>query len=304
MKNLTIVTPTYNRSEALRILFKSLCEQSCKLFTWVVVDDGSTDNTKLTVEEFIQNNNLDIKYFQKKNSGKHKSINWILQFINTELVFIVDSDDYLSADAVKHIFSDWSKYKENKVVSLQYLKGYTNGNLIGDKFKVNYEITSHVKSRLLEKVKGDKAEIWKTEVLRENKFIEFDDEKFLSEQHTYFQISGSEKILTINKIIYYSEYRMDGLSNIIRYLQFTNPNGAIENAIITAKYTKSFDVRFKQFLMITALSFRKTTNSVFNNIRKAKYNFIWLSILPLSILFYYYLKIYYKKINSTLNKFH
>lgn len=292
---LTIITPTYNREETLKKLYISLCNQSCKLFKWIIVDDGSTDDTKMVVDEFINDNLLEINYFKKKNSGKHKAINWVLNLINTELVFIVDSDDYLEEDAINQIFNDWNEYKENNIVSLQYLRGYTNGNLIGDEFKGNYEITTHIKSRLLDKVKGDKAEVWTTNVLLENKFIEFENEKFLSEQYTYFKISGPEKIMTINKIIYFSEYRTDGLSNKIRYLQFTNPNGAIENAIITAIYTKSSVVRLKQFLMITALSFRKTTNSLIVNIKRAKYNFIWLSIIPISILFYYYLKHLYQK---------
>lgn len=295
IKFLTIITPTYNRSETLQTLYMSLCNQSSKLFKWIIVDDGSTDDTKMVVDEFINDNLLEINYFKKKNSGKHKAINWVLNLINTELVFIVDSDDYLWEDAINQIFNDWNEYKENNIVSLQYLRGYPNGNLIGNEYKGNYEITTHIKSRLLDKVKGDKAEVWTTNVMLENKFIEFENEKFLSEQYTYFKISGPKKIMTINKIIYFSEYRTDGLSNKIRYLQFTNPNGAIENAIITAIYTKSSVVRLKQFLMITALSFRKTTNSLIVNIKRAKYNFIWLSIIPISILFYYYLKHLYQK---------
>ena len=292
---LTIITPTYNREETLKKLYISLCNQTSKMFKWIIVDDGSTDNSQLIADKFIKDNFFEILYHKRKNSGKHKSINWALQFIDTELVFIVDSDDYLLEDAVEIILNDWSEHKKSKIVSLQYLKAESNGILIGNEFKVNYEITTHVKSRLFDKVKGDKAEIWKTEILRDNKFIEFENEKFLSEQYSYFQISGSEKVLTINKIIYFSEYRTDGLSNKIRYLQFTNPNGAIENAIITAIYTKSLVVRLKQFLMITALSFRKTTKSLIVNIKRAKYNLIWLSIIPLSILFYYYLKHLYQK---------
>jgi glycosyltransferase involved in cell wall biosynthesis len=266
----------------------------------MIVDDGSTDNTRELVEKFKINCDFNIIYLYKENSGKHKSINHSMSLIETELTFIVDSDDYLLPNAVENILEDWNLYKSKNIVSLQYLRGFPNLLVIGDNFKSNYEITTHSKTRSIDRVRGDKAEIWKTDLLKENPFLEFKDEKFLSEQYTYYIISGSYKILTINKIIYICEYRADGLSNKIRFLQFSNPKGSIENAILSAKETNSFYVKFKQFLLISSLSFRKGTDSIFSNLKRAEYNKSWLLLTPMSMIFYLYL--YYKFLQIKINK--
>ena len=88
----SILTPTFNRGKLLYKLYNSLINQSNKNFEWVVIDDGSTDNTKQVINKYISDNKISIKYFYKNNGGKHKAINYGMQYINSELTFIVVSN--------------------------------------------------------------------------------------------------------------------------------------------------------------------------------------------------------------------
>lgn len=110
-KLLTILTPTYNRGKYLEDIFKVLQQQTNQNFEWLIVDDGSTDNTKEIVESFIESNKLRIRYFCKENGGKHTAVNYGLKYISTKLTVILDSDDTFTNDAVEVIEKT---YNENK----------------------------------------------------------------------------------------------------------------------------------------------------------------------------------------------
>ena len=100
---ITVFTPTYNRAYCLGNLFNSLCSQTYTDFEWLIVDDGSTDNTKSLVEGFCCNSNINIRYVYQKNGGKHRAINRGVAEARGELFFIVDSDDTLPGDSLETI---------------------------------------------------------------------------------------------------------------------------------------------------------------------------------------------------------
>ena len=99
----TILTSAYNRADLLLRLFQSLLKQTCNNFEWLIVDDGSTDDTEAIVKEWIQEAQFPIRYFKQENGGKHRAINRGLREARGELFFIVDSDDYLTSDAIETI---------------------------------------------------------------------------------------------------------------------------------------------------------------------------------------------------------
>ena len=100
MSDITILTPTYNREKLLHKLYKSLCNQKDKDFEWIVVDDGSNDNTDEYIETIQKKADFPIRYYKKNNGGKHTALNYGCQYVKTKLVFIVDSDDTLTDDAI------------------------------------------------------------------------------------------------------------------------------------------------------------------------------------------------------------
>ena len=114
MKTVAILTPTYNRAHTLDKLYESLLIQTSFDFKWYLVDDGSSDTTEEKVKEFV-NDKFEMLYIKKENGGKHTALNVGVSQIEEELTFIVDSDDYITSDAVETIVSDWEKYRNIEI---------------------------------------------------------------------------------------------------------------------------------------------------------------------------------------------
>jgi glycosyltransferase involved in cell wall biosynthesis len=132
---LTVFTPTYNRASLLPELFASLQAQGDRRFRWLVVDDGSTDGTKALVESFQAAARFQIDYIYKENGGKHTALNAMLDVVETELVMIVDSDDYLLSDGVETVLRDYGNIADKSGASaIVYPRAYPGGKIIGDAF--------------------------------------------------------------------------------------------------------------------------------------------------------------------------
>ena len=107
MKTLTIFTPTFNRAYTLHKCYESLKRQTSKDFVWLIIDDGSSDNTKELVDKWINENEVEIRYYYQKNQGMHGAHNTAYKLIETEINTCIDSDDYITDDAVEKIVNFW-----------------------------------------------------------------------------------------------------------------------------------------------------------------------------------------------------
>lgn len=231
MNEITILTPTYNRAGCLPKLYQSLQRQTNKNFKWFIIDDGSTDNTKDLVEKWREENKVQIEYQYKKNGGKHKALNMAIQQVNTKMTFIVDSDDYITDDAIDVIYKYYNKYIDNEdLCGFSFLRKYENGEINGKIFPVNEKIESYIDSRVNGNIMGDKAEVFYTECLKEYPFPEFENEKFLSEAVVWIKMALKYKMVHINKAIYVGEYLENGLTKNIRNNKINSPLGNIELA--------------------------------------------------------------------------
>lgn len=287
MKLISILTPTYNRENTLNRLFNSLLNQKKQNFEWIVIDDGSTDNTKKLVNVFLKQSEFKIKYIYKKNGGKHTAINLGVLNSKCELSFILDSDDYLKADATEEIEKYWLKYKNNnKICGLSFLKGDINNNIIGDKFPYEEYISNHIDYRHNRKIYGDKAEVFKTDVLKLYKFPEEFNEKLVPEDLVWTRISIKYDTVYINKIIYLCEYQSDGISSGGRKYLFKSPNS------LRMLYNESVDSRFKlnlrlkhsiQYCIYSFFADKKIKNIIFESNNKK------LSIFSLPVAYIIYL---------------
>ena len=232
MSNITVLTPTYNRGKLLEKLYESLCAQDCKDFEWLIVDDGSTDDTSERVEQMKQTADFPILYYEKENGGKHTALNYAYQFIRTPLTFIVDSDDSLTGDAVSYIDEIYKKYKnESDLCGFSFLRGKPNGRYLStsgvpqDGMKESY-----VDCRINRSIGGDMAEVWYTHCLKEYPFPEFQGEKFLGEDIVWVRMSEKYKMRFFNRVIYVSDYLEDGLTNNRRKHNIKSPNGCVVRA--------------------------------------------------------------------------
>ena len=128
VKTLTILTPTYNREKNLSILYESLKKQACQDFCWLLIDDGSQDNTETLAQGWLQEREISMEFLKKENGGKHTALNLGLDRIETELTFIVDSDDWLPENAVEIILRYHEKYREVQgLCGYSFLRFYPDG---------------------------------------------------------------------------------------------------------------------------------------------------------------------------------
>ena len=217
---ITVFTPTYNRGNLLPNLYDSLCQQKYKNFEWLIIDDGSVDNTENVVNEFIchQERGFNIRYIKKNNGGKHTAINLGVQLAEGELFFIVDSDDSLPDNSLELISSVYlqSSADENLGGVCGYM-AHHNGDLIGHFVKTDLFKANTRELQYKYNVSWDMAEIFKTAVLKEFPFPEFDDERFCPEDLVLFQVSRKYSLLVFPSVVYFRDYLDGGLTdNIIR----------------------------------------------------------------------------------------
>ncbi|CAG9606594.1 glycosyltransferase family A protein [Pseudoneobacillus rhizosphaerae] len=237
-KLITIITPTYNRGYLLERLYNSLVKQTNKNFKWLIIDDGSIDNTRNLIDQFISENNLNISYIYKTNGGKHTALNKGIKEIDSILTFIVDSDDYLTNDSIEKISEEWERIKHLNLSGICFLKGYSESKVVGDKYPEDYLIDNYINLSINKKIYGDKAEIWLTRLLKDNPFPEFEGEKFIGESVVWNKIANSHDMLFINRIIYLCEYMEDGLTKAGRKLRIKSPLGRMENAKLSFSSNK------------------------------------------------------------------
>ena len=123
MPTLTVFTPAYNRAHTITRTYESLCRQTCKDFTWLVVDDGSTDGTRALIEQWIAAGVIDIRYIYQANQGMHGAHNTAYRNITTELNTCIDSDDYMPDDAVQQIVDFWKAHGSDRYAGIIALDG-------------------------------------------------------------------------------------------------------------------------------------------------------------------------------------
>ena len=216
----TVFTPTYNRAYILEHLYQSLCLQTCKDFEWLIVDDGSTDNTEELVVSWLSETSFSIRYIRQENAGKHFAINRGVKEAQGELFLIVDSDDHLTQDAIQVLSEGFVEIAhDTNFAGISGVRVDFNGKRIGDSLPVDVLDCSALDLRLVHGIQGDMAEAYKTSVLKEFPFPEIYREKFCPEALVWNRIAQQYKLRYINKGYYRCEYRPDGLTAKITKLR-------------------------------------------------------------------------------------
>ena len=240
---ITVFTPTYNRGNLLNRLYQSLCRQNYKEFEWIIVDDGSLDDTS-SIVNIIQDKHpcgdFSILYYKKENGGKHTAVNTGVQKAHGDLFFIADSDDILPPNALQTVAEVWEQTKYNN--SIGGICGFdgdiNDGSIIGTGFPkevhlLNIELSNHISIGYIDattrdvrfklKVDGDMKEVFRTSVLREFPFPEIKGERFCPEVLVWNRVASKYKLRHINKIIYLVEYQQDGITSAITKSRMNSP---------------------------------------------------------------------------------
>lgn len=224
---ISVLTATYNRANLLPRLYESIVNNIKNNIDleWIIIDDGSKDSTKETVENFIKENKIVIKYFFQENQGKMQAINNVIQYAQGDLLIECDSDDYFTNNAFKSIEKAYNENKNNndKYYALCFLKYNQNKENMGrnsrDKFTTMFDLY------FKQGENGEKALVFNTEIRKQYKYELENKEKFVTEARMFHKMDEKYNIICINEPIMICEYQNEGYTKNIKKQFVENPYG-------------------------------------------------------------------------------
>lgn len=223
MKTLTVFTATYNRAHTIGRTYESLCRQTCNDFEWLVVDDGSTDNTKELVNSWIAENKIPIRYIYKENGGLYTGYNTAYANIDTELNVCIDSDDYMPDNGVELIVNTWKAKGSNKYAGIIGLDFFLNGEPIGGYFPEDLKETHLLDLTLKHIHRGDTKQAMRTDLMKQvAPQVGFPGEKNFNPVYMLLQVDDNYPLIVLNENLCFVEYQQgDSMSKAI-YKQYIN----------------------------------------------------------------------------------
>lgn len=242
MKQLTIFTPTYNRAYTLPRLYESLLKQDTSVFKWLIVDDGSTDNTKELIDGWIHEGKLEIRYIYQRNAGKMAAHNLGVKECDTELFLCCDSDDWMAENSIKPALDFWNAYQKElsgMVGPKRLLKKELSG-MVGPRDNKKSETDSLETIPKNEKTDtlsglyqkgyfGETALFFRTSIIRQYPFPIIEGEKFIPEGYVYRQLDDKYELLIYPAYCMDCEYQPDGYTNNGLKLKIKNPKSSLLN---------------------------------------------------------------------------
>lgn len=289
MVSITVFTTTFNRAYCLPKLYESLVLQTNQDFEWLIIDDGSTDNTENLVKVWIDEKKIDIRYLRKENGGMHTGHNVAYANICTELNICIDSDDFMPEMAIEHILHFWKQNKDERIAGILGLDIYKDGSLVSTKkfpSNIRYGKYSELKGKY--GLKGDIKFVYRTEIIKKYPdYPVFDNEKFTPLGYKYLLIDRDYDMLFLNEPLCVVEYMEDGSTKNIIKQYFKNPNGFIYERKIRMKYSYSLKERF--FNAIHYVSTCKIANQK-NIILHSTNKILTIVAYPLGLALYHYLR--------------
>lgn len=227
----SILTATYNRAKYLPKLYKSIVDNIDEDYEmeWLIMDDGSTDNTEEVCKSFVDEKNLVVKYYKQENQGKMQAINNLAKYVSGELWIECDSDDYFVKNALKIIDKKSTMLQENKnLYALVFLKNENTSKLSGNKFPFEDKDTTMFDLYFKHGVIGEKIIVFNSEIRKKYQYIIEPGEKFCTEARMYHQIDLKYSVRCYNQVVIEGEYQSDGYTKNIKKVFLESPKGHYE----------------------------------------------------------------------------
>lgn len=226
MPTLTIFTPAYNRAHTLPRTYESLRSQSCKDFVWLIVDDGSADNTAELVRSWQEKGNgFEIRYIYKENGGMHTAHNTAYENIDTELNTCIDSDDCMAPGAVEKILRKWESVRDRGYAGIIALDSDMDGNVIGTGFPEGLTATT-LMGYYAAGGSGDKKLIYRTDIInRYPPYPVFEGERYVALAYKYRLIDQEYKLAVLDEVVCNVDYQPDGHSTAMFREYIRSPRG-------------------------------------------------------------------------------
>lgn len=242
---ITVFTPTFNRAHTLHRCYESMKRQSCQKFKWLIIDDGSSDNTKDLVDGWLsQPHEFQIIYEYKENGGMHTAHNRAYELIDTELNVCIDSDDYLADDAIESVLKLWENMGNPKVAGIIGLDADFQGAIVGKGFPDGLKTTT-LSGYYARGGAGDKKLVYRTDIMKKYpEYPVFKGEKYVSLGYKYLLCDQEYELLVLNQVLCLVEYQEDGSSKNMFRQYLKNPNGFAFIRKVDMKYDKALKRKF------------------------------------------------------------
>jgi glycosyltransferase involved in cell wall biosynthesis len=286
----SVVTPTYDRSATLPRLYESLCAQSWQDFEWILVDDGSTDDTAELVKRWQAQGRLAITYIQQENSGRHIALNRGIAEARAEYCAVIDSDDWYEPQALARMIGTWREIKDEDRPTYANVEGLCadpSGAIIGTRFPEdvvdsdNFEIVAWLKCS------GDRKGMYRTSVLREFPFPEV-PRIFIPEAVVFFRIADRYRSRFVNEVWARNEYLPSGISrrSLARQLESAEGRRLYNQTILTLNRRRPLLLTLKAYANLARYSFHAGVGLRIQ-IGDAPRPELWLATLPLGGVLYF-----------------
>ncbi|MEH7299506.1 glycosyltransferase family 2 protein [Neobacillus drentensis] len=255
MPILTVFTPTYNRAYILHKCYESLKRQSSKEFIWLIIDDGSSDNTKELVKRWMAEGIISIRYYRQENQGMHGAHNTAYNIIDTELNVCIDSDDYMPFDAVEKIVSFWKENGSEEIAGIIGLDCDPKGKIIGTEPPINIKTSTLFNLYNKYGVKGDKKLVYRSKLTRKYPYPVYQNEKLVPLSYKYYMLDQEYEMLLMNEALCCVEYLPDGSSmNILKQYKQSPKGFRFYRMEMMKLPNTTFQFKFKQAIHYVSCS--------------------------------------------------
>lgn len=299
-KLITIFTPAYNRAYTIHKCYESLKRQTCKEFEWLIIDDGSTDNTRQLIDKWIkETEDFKIRYIYQENQGMHGAHNTAYENITTELNVCIDSDDYMPDNAVEKIKEAWEKVRDNQKISgLIGLDAYEDGKVIGDRLPEDVKTDTLFDLFYNKGIIGDKKLVYRSELTKKYPYPVYRGEKYVGLAYKYYKLDQEYELALMNEVLCIVEYMEDGSSLNMFKQYMKNPKGFAFYRVENMKNPKgSLKYKFKECIHYVSSSLI-LKNKEF--LKETPLKLLTLCATPFGIILYFYIKKRFYKENVKL----
>lgn len=296
---ITLLTPAYNRASHLPSLYQSLLEQETEDFQWLIIDDGSQDQTELTVKELQANHHQSfrIDYYRKENGGKHSALNFAHPFILGDYVMVIDSDDQLAPGAIERMSQAINHLgaEAGQIGWLAFLKKEKTGRIVEAPYRQDQEVLTYIDYMNAGR-KGECADLYLSQVFKTYSYPEISGERFVSEAYLniYAAVYGKYKMKTFNQVVQMTEYYNQGLTSQGRSLQVNSPlgNAKLWQAVAGPKFSWKMQIKGMLLYLTYSLIGHQPVKSI---IQKSHNRFLAYMLLPASRILQIYWTGKYRK---------
>lgn len=293
-KQITIFTPAYNRAYCLHQVYESLLRQTNPDFVWMLIDDGSNDNTRELVHSWIMENKMEIIYIYQENQGMHGAHNTAYENITTPLNVCIDSDDFMSDHAVEIILKYTANLDKTIFAGIVALDADKEGEIIGTRIPSNLVKVKLNELYLKYGVKGDKKLVLFSDSIKKvPPYPLFKGERFVPLDYKYLLMDQKFYLKPVNEVLCIVEYQTDGSSMNIFNQYRKNPKGFAFSRISRIDYGLTFEERLKNSIHLVSCNFFSCD---FSDLFKTRHTLLVLISIPLGILLNLYVR--FKTSNS------